>query len=259
MNSSILNNPVYLINLKHRTDRYDHMMSLLEDKGFTDIRVVRPIIGDDVARQRLIALGFLSPSASLPRNIISHISTYLSIMLNAQEDYFTIMEDDLSIQSIGLSLDTIHNLIPTDFDLFFMEYCYEDCRVEVVSDQRIVDSKAVNLIKKMYSPLCLGAVHYNGASIDKILSNFKNETHQIDHWFKNAINDNRIEAYGTYKPLFVQDKRFGTDLQHKGLFSLSNLIFGTAGRPCKQQGISKVFSLFLVSGLLFSYLKGERR
>lgn len=261
MNYSITKAPVYLINLEHRQDRLEHMTILLSQLGFNDVRIVRPFDGTEERRNELISNGYIHPSFNPPSNIISHISTYLSILNTATEEHFIIMEDDLKFNYHSeLNIHSLNNLIPLDFDCFFMEYCYEDCKVEPIDEIRLVDSKyQSNLIKKMYSPLCLGAVIYKQSSVQKILSNFRNETQQIDHWFKNAIQKNNIKAYGTYEPLFVQDKRFGTDLQHKGLFNLSNFLFGKAGRPCKQKGINRVLKIAIATGILYKLIQIKRK
>jgi GR25 family glycosyltransferase involved in LPS biosynthesis len=93
--------PVYIINLKSRKDRFDYITKQLNDNGLLNYNVVEAIDGSSANWEELVFdRNSLSLTDSELGATVSHLSTIKNWLENSESDYAIIIEDDLSFETI---------------------------------------------------------------------------------------------------------------------------------------------------------------
>jgi len=205
--------PIYVINLEHRTDRKKHMEKLLTDIGFINYQFIVPIkVTDDYRKKWIEEKRITQNLDKINNNKLSRLLTFIRILKNAEYDKFIIMEDDIinyiPINEIQNTIENILKQLPIDCDMFYMEYCTEDCKNRQIYN---------DYLYKLYAPYCLGSVMFTHNSSNKILDLL--ETHDYnsfkpytDNIINYLIKNGYINAYASNPMIFEQNPLFGSDL-----------------------------------------------
>ena len=196
--------------------RRDHMTQLLSEMHFSRWSFETPIPKDQAVGDPRMKGARSSPSK------ISHAVTYMNLLeraLNSDHEYFFIMEDDIvpvkgrslidSRKRMQEAFDAARKL-DSGFDMLFFEYCLEGCLLR----QRVHEK-----LHKLTHPLCAANILYSKAGARKILGILKPVRFAAKHFGPDTIISREIlngtlTAYG--RLLFVQDPKFGSDLEGSG-------------------------------------------
>jgi hypothetical protein len=186
----------FIINLPDKTDRKQHMINLMNAIGLTNYTFVEPIPRDSLIKP-----------ANMDTAQLSLVKTNINILRSEYNQinrgkYVLIFEDDVVINKIDAS-DVIPSIeraivdMPSDWDMLYLEYCNEACWV----------NQAKGTVRKARGPLCTGCMLYQVESIPKILKCLENE-YVIDKQYLSCIRQQKLQAFTTKEPLFVQNKSF---------------------------------------------------
>ena len=206
------NIPVFIINMYNRTDRKNHMIGLMKELGFINYNFVIPYKADQ--NTKMLFENILGRNSNLPLTKISHNMTYLDI-LRTNVDEMIILEDDIiptkSIKNIQKDLDTILSKHPHDATMIYLEMCYEKCSF-------VNSSLPSTTFIKLENPNCAASIYYPNKILRfQLYHNLINRhntlyINPIDEEFRNIINKYGISVY-MLSILFIQDERFGSDLE----------------------------------------------
>ena len=101
--------PVYVINLKSRTDRFDYIKQQLEENNLSNFNIIEAIDGNSTDWENLVFnRHHLSLTDSELGATISHLSTIKKWLETSDSDYAIIIEDDLSFETVKYWLSLIH-------------------------------------------------------------------------------------------------------------------------------------------------------
>lgn len=193
---------IYVMNMADRSDRRDHMKSLLHE--FHNVKFIVPEAASKSTRDNLVRAGHLRMNDAQPFAINSHVATYLSILSSAPESEFIVMEDDIRLIEDGSVLSQMKELYkkaPSNYGALYYEYCHEYCGHNKSS------------LSKLKSPLCAGAIMWKRDAARRFVAWSKNKVGAVDWWLMDAVSKGVFTAYSSDPPVFYQDDGFGTDLQ----------------------------------------------
>lgn len=217
------NIPIFIINLKSRPDRRNHMIQLMKRLNFNNYTFIEPLT---INEAELFAKNTGIKYSDKNLKVISLVGTNISILKKAkyQNHYekFIIMEDDIDIYSKEDINDILLNSEKVDYDQFYLEFCYGNC------------SKFKKIYPNIYQindrVLCTAAVIYNKRVVNSILNFFYSEDN-IDYinkkcikillrggkcedihwdWFLERFHKISKKIYGY--PYFRQQENLGSDL-----------------------------------------------
>lgn len=209
-------NKTYVINLKHRTDRWNR---ILNDFKNTDLVLERwdAIYGNDLSDKQLAnyttyyCYHFCSPG--LIGCWLSHFSLWKHIVEN-KETNVLILEDDAYPTKNFYKLKDIWKEIPENWDIVFLG-CQGSCdQAEIIQYlYKLITGKNNKFISKhvMIPIFPLGfhgyMISYKGAK--KLITHPKLQkvSYHIDYIFtKNILNDENFNVYAIIPPLIDQHK-----------------------------------------------------
>lgn len=205
---------IYIINMDHKTDRWDHIISdVLPKSSFITDHYERysgidgSKLPDDLlysivttkGRQDLVS-GRPSKGLYLTKGAVGLALTYKKI-LEACSGITLILEDDINIDNnFDNELNQCLSNLPYNWDILYLGWC----------DSKWMQINSINPYINILSGQVNGTHGWiiNPNSVDKLLSLFP-INYQID---SEIYRNQHIIKYGTHKKL-VQRARFGSDIQ----------------------------------------------
>lgn len=207
VSDELANMPVYVINLANRTDRKNHMISLLKKLGFKNYTFVIPVNKEDAMKHPLMKNTQLTPSKA------SNTLTFFKIFQETPHDKFIIMEDDIDIYYDKVTMDDVYNSSKSvDWDLLYFEFCFADCK-----NIKKVDSA----LYKLEHAVCTGCTIFKKEAGLKLVKYFDETYRAKDQYFSFMNEIGHIKSYGF--PLFRQSPIFGSDLEGSFKYYVKNM------------------------------------
>jgi len=240
---------IYIINLKKRTDRKEHMTDLLNKIGFKNYQFVIPL---NVTNQTLKLLPNNLNINLISKNALSLLLTHIYIINNTTEKFFFIMEDDIinniPTNKILSKIEYIIRTVPKDTDMIRLEMCSERCSKM---------TKYKDDIFKLYQPNCTACLFFLEKSQKKIKKYFNDvNCYQftlinkikngwgIDNFYQNLNKTKKLISYGYYPTIFKQSINFGSNIQGS---PRSFSIFARYGDlVCIEEIYSKIFLIIVI-------------
>ena len=187
---------IYIINLHEQTKRREYMTDLMKKMGVERFNFVTPqIVNDDSLSQvKKNQLSLYLTNLELFKSILAR---------NNRPKYIIVFEDDvkptISHKNIIPKINSLIYQMPSDWDMFYLEYCHETC---------ILNTQITNEIAKGYNPLCTAAILYNVENLSKIMALLETSLDQkiaIDNIYAKYILLEKLTVYLSTPPIFVQD------------------------------------------------------
>ena len=191
---------------QNKNQELENTKKLLKNLGFENIKVIN-ILEPTKQTQNQLKL-FLNSNRNInsSEEISAHFLTYLNILKdnNYKEDLF-IFEDNItptySIENTKKILDFSINNYPENTDMFYFEFCFENC------------NNFTQNFTQLNKPYCTGCIYYPSFNtrdkiINKILQYYKNNQEDfidsIENILANLINSNSIFSY-SHTPIFQKN------------------------------------------------------
>lgn len=222
--------PIFIINLRSRKDRKEHMVKLMKELNFKNYMFIEPVSLEktlDFAARIGINTAVIKEKQTILKPL-SLIATNINILENFKASYpnnnkFIIMEDDIKVYSKENINDILLNSEKVMYDQFHLEFCNGHCS----KFKKIYD----NVYKLHGKVHCAAAIVYDIKIIDKIVQFFyssKNIKSMNDcfnmnlmagwpcglhHWdwlLDSFYNNSNYNRYGY--PYFRQKEDLGSDL-----------------------------------------------
>lgn len=225
---------VFIIHVPTHVERRRHMEKQMKAVGITHHRYITPIQPTEADR-----IG-----VTIPRGVQSLYETNLSLLewaaaSSTLSPYLLVFEDDV-VPNIPPErvLPTLHRALgelPADWQMLYLEYCYESCLLTRVVRPGILKAR---------SPLCTAAILYRRSALPALLPMLLTHRNQkaIDFIFRDAIQRGQIQAYSLYPPLFRQDtESFDSTMVP---FYMKRTFVGMS--PCNTDNIIKLILLFVI-------------
>jgi GR25 family glycosyltransferase involved in LPS biosynthesis len=245
--------PAYVMNLAHRKDRRKHSETLLRALGFSNILFPQTIAAADIDYGTLISQGWLThdslselasrahlkPDAakrSYIANTVGHLSALRDGLESGSEFIFIFEDDLLPSDSLAHIKDRLRHILellrsPRSFhsesqrpahdhkqhakhiDLFFLEYCYEECqaaRTEGLDRAVHADGPSAGcplddfFVADASKPLCSAAIVYTREGARRVLELCIPIFDGIDGMLPALIANASLHALIAPPPLFYQ-------------------------------------------------------
>jgi GR25 family glycosyltransferase involved in LPS biosynthesis len=117
--------PVYVINLKSRTDRFDYINQQLKDNNLSNYNIIEAVDGSSTDWESLVFnRHHLSLTDSELGATISHLSTIKKWLETSDSEYAIIIEDDLSFETVkywNFTFEDFLNSIKPKYDV--LQFC----------------------------------------------------------------------------------------------------------------------------------------
>lgn len=226
------NIPIYIINLPWRTDRKEHMISLLDGIGFKNYNFPHLLLAKDVNIEDMLrknritkevhdkvkefeksgnkSLGDANKLLNKPyvANAYDHTKNIKKIA-KSKFDYGMIMEDDLMtgmdkkdiIPHISKQIEILNKLDP-EWDMFYLEACYERCGNTIPISQ---------CIHKSYAPQCSASIIFSKKGAIRVIELCRPLFDGIDLMYPQLISEGKLRAYMMSPIIFEQDEFWGSD------------------------------------------------
>ncbi len=117
--------PIYVINLKSRTDRFDYITKQLEDNGLSNHTIIEAVDGKTANWENFV---FNRQGLSLTDSelgaTISHLSTIKNWLETSDSEYAIVIEDDLSFETVkywDFTFKDFLNSIKPQYDI--LQFC----------------------------------------------------------------------------------------------------------------------------------------
>jgi hypothetical protein len=194
--------PIFIINLKHRTDRKKNMINLLEKLTLKNYKFVIPLSKQDSNKQ-IKQLNFHNISVEQYSLLKTVMDIHLDMFKKNIKEYI-IAEDDLELNYNDIDYNYINNKykkIRNDYDLFFLNFCYS------------TKEKKDDNLYKIFRCLCAGFTIFNNSNykLSNQFNKFLIYKLPLDHFYKTIMNYNKLKVYGS--KIFKQNtQKFGTDI-----------------------------------------------
>lgn len=204
---------IFIINLKHRTDRKDNMIKLMNKLNHTNYTFITPLSKEDSKREM--------KHYNFNNNILSNIFNYVSVeqysllktVMNIHLDMkkrnikeYIIAEDDLELNHRNIDYYYINNKyqqVRNNYDMFFLNFCYSGRKKEIS-----------NNLFKMKSCLCTGFTIFNNSNnklSNLLLNEYLIRKQPLDHLYRYIMKKHKLNIYGSV--IFEQNtEKFGTDV-----------------------------------------------
>lgn len=225
---------IFILHVPTHLERRRHMERQMKAVGISTYRFVTPIQPTEADRKK----------TTLPRGVQSLYETNIALMEWAMASstaapYVLILEDDIvpniPAERVLSTIARALNELPPDWQMLYLEYCYESCLLTTVVRPGILKAR---------SPLCTAAILYRRSALPALLSLLRAYRNQrpIDFVFRDAIQRGHIHAYSLYPPVFRQDtETFASTLVP---FYMKRRFLGY--RPCNTVNVLKILFLILV-------------
>lgn len=223
--------PIFIINLRSRKDRKEHMVQLMEKLNFKNYMFIEPVSLEKTLDFAVSAgINSVTKEDIIFLKTLSLVATNINILENFKakfpdNDKFIIMEDDIKVYSDENINDILLNAEKEMYDQFNLEFCNGHCS----KFEKIYD----NVFKLNGKIHCTAAIIYDIKIIDKIIEFFysikninhvnmcckrKKKIHEnwpcgIYHWdwlLDSFYNNSNYNRYGY--PYFRQKEDLGSDL-----------------------------------------------
>jgi GR25 family glycosyltransferase involved in LPS biosynthesis len=225
---------VFIIHVPTHVERHHHMEKQMKAVGITHHRYVTPVQPTEADRV----------GVTIPRGVQSLYETNIALLewaaaSSTLSPYLLVFEDDV-VPNIPPErvLPTLHRALrelPNDWQMLYLEYCYESCLLTRVVRPGILKAR---------SPLCTAAILYRRSALPTLiplLCAHRNEK-AIDLVYRDAIQRGQIQAYSLYPPLFRQDtESFSSTLVP---FYMERIFLGYC--PCITVNILKIILVIIV-------------
>ena len=195
--------PIFIINLKHRTDRKENMINLMKKLNLKNYTFIIPLSKED-SKKEMKELNFNKISVEAYSLLSTVMNIHIDMKNNNIKEYI-IAEDDLELNNQNINYNYINNKylnIKNNYDILFLNFCYS--RKKKISD---------NLFK-IKSCLCAGFSIFNNSNnklCDLLLSNYLKLKLPLDHFYKYVMIKYKLNIYGSV--IFNQNTiKFGTDI-----------------------------------------------
>ena len=240
---------VFIINLKARSDRREHMIQLMKDLNLNQYEFVEPLkVKEGIGRMN--------------KNELSLILTVKNILDTARArslDKCMIFEDDVIINDnkpANYVRDKITEAItslpsdPSLWDLLYLEYCYESCKDIIPYN---------NVLYKVSAPWCTASIIYNcnTNSINKIFRCLDKYMLTLDASYSACFKADELYGFMIYPPLFYQDDGFNTNIEASNvLMSIKHMVEGGNRKNIckgnyKQTAYTNITFICIVSILIY--------
>jgi len=212
--------PIYIMNIPKRKDRYEHMKSLLKSIGVEDNnikfstgepdQVLIPFDKNQLIKNKEITF---KAAKILNDPYIANAVTQVRYIKKIADSgrMGIIMEDDIvnlvdKVRVGSYIQSALEQLNGKEWDMLFLEYCFEDC-----SKRKKIDTN----IYKLYSPSCSAAILFSINGAKKVYKLCSPVFDGIDIMYPKLIKEGKIIAYGVKPTLFGQDEYFGSNALRK--------------------------------------------
>lgn len=203
-NSDHLKNlPIFIINLKHRNDRKDNMINLMEKLNFKNYTFIVPLSKLE-SKKEMLEFKFDNISVEQYSLLKTVMNIHLD-MLKRNINEYIIAEDDLELNSKDINYNYInkkYQSIKKNYNIFFLNFCYSNKK------------KISENLFKINSCLCAGFCIFNNSNnklSNLLLNQYIKLKYPLDHIYKYIIKKYKLNAYGSI--IFNQNTiKFGTDI-----------------------------------------------
>jgi glycosyl transferase family 25 len=269
---------ILVINLKHRTDRWDRINRMLQDQGVADkVIKIEAVEGNQLAGfgsrpwfRKNSAEKLLRMKAGAAGCCLSHRKA-IETAQQRQCKRVLILEDDalFSSNATDESMDFIGTFLgqQPSVDMFYLGFYQKHCLHQPVAE-KVIDDQALN-IWRIRGPLMLHAVVIDKRIYPKLLDGLPTEKNiwpwmtywgSIDAWIQNKFGrDSTIKIYGCRPSIVVQQANFSdicgrvlTVEESEGTHRPMQLKEVTEGQ------IQKLWPLSLGERIYQGYKRGQR-
>ena len=197
--------PIFIINLRHRTDRKENMINLLDKLNLKNYEFIVPLSKEDSEKQ-MKKFNYNHMSVEQYSLLKTVMNIHLDMLKRNIKEYI-ISEDDLELNYNDIDYNYINNRYKKikndyDYDMFFLNFCHSKRK------------KRSNNLYKIISCLCAGFTIFNNSN--NKLSNILLREHlmykrHLDYLYRYIIKKHKLKIYGS--KIFKQNTtKFGTDI-----------------------------------------------